>query len=220
MSTSLASVIDHTLLRPDASAIEIDKLCSEALEHRFAAVCVNGAWVRRCAQALNGSGIAVCAVAGFPLGAMTTAAKEFEIRCALEDGAREIDMVLNVGALKSGDHALVRDELEKLARLCHARGALLKVILETALLTEPEKVVACGLAHAARADFVKTSTGFAKSGATVHDVALMRRSVGPAMGIKASGGVRDEQTARALLAAGATRLGTSASVAIVAASRG
>jgi len=220
MSTSLASLIDHTLLRPDASAIEIDQLCSEALEHRFAAVCVNGTWVRRCAQALEGSGIAVCAVAGFPLGAMTTKAKEFEIRCALEDGAREIDMVLNIGALKSGDHALVRAELEEIARVCHARQALLKVILETALLTDPEKAVACELARAARADFVKTSTGFSRSGASVHDVALMRRSVGPAMGIKASGGVRDEQTARALLAAGATRLGTSASVAIVAASRG
>ena len=219
MSPSLASRIDHTLLRADASAAEIDQLCVEALEYRFAAVCVNGAWVARCAQRLAGSSIAVCAVVGFPLGAMASAAKLFEARRALEDGAREIDVVQNIGALKSGDHTLVQSELAELAQLCQRSGALLKVILETALLGDEEKVKACELARAAGAGFVKTSTGFSKSGATVHDVQLMRRAVGPAMGVKASGGVRDAASARAMLEAGATRLGTSASVAIVAGER-
>lgn len=215
MSASLAGLIDHTLLRPDARAAEIDALCAEALLHRFAAVCVNGCWVARCARILAGSGIAVCAVAGFPLGAMSTEAKLFETGRAIEDGASEIDVVINIGALKSGEPELVRGELAALAQLCHHRGAKLKAILETALLSDAEKILACELARAAGADFVKTSTGFAKGGASVHDVALMRRSVGPAMGIKASGGVRDEPTARALIEAGATRLGASASVAIV-----
>jgi len=219
MSASLASRIDHTLLRADASAAEIDQLCVEALEYRFAAVCVNGVWVARCAQRLAGSSIAVCAVVGFPLGAMASAAKLFEARRALEDGAREIDVVQNIGALKSGDHTLVQSELAELAQLCQRSGALLKVILETALLGDEEKVKACELARAAGAGFVKTSTGFSKSGATVHDVQLMRRAVGPAMGVKASGGVRDAASARAMLEAGATRLGTSASVAIVAGER-
>ena len=219
MSASLASRIDHTLLRADASAAEIDQLCVEALEYRFAAVCVNGVWVARCAQRLAGSSIAVCAVVGFPLGAMASAAKLFEVRRALEDGAREIDVVQNIGALKSGDHTLVQSELAELAQLCQRSGALLKVILETALLSDAEKVHACELARAAGAGFVKTSTGFSKSGATVHDVQLMRRAVGPAMGVKASGGVRDAASARAMLEAGATRLGTSASVAIVAGER-
>ena len=219
MSPSLASRIDHTLLRADASAAEIDQLCVEALEYRFAAVCVNGVWVARCAQRLAGSSIPVCAVAGFPLGAMASAAKLFEARRALEDGAREIDVVQNIGALKSGDHTLVQSELAELAQLCQRSGALLKVILETALLSDAEKVHACELARAAGAGFVKTSTGFSKSGATVHDVQLMRRAVGPAMGVKASGGVRDAASARAMLEAGATRLGTSASVAIVAGER-
>ncbi len=219
MTHPLASRIDHTLLRPDAGAAEIDQLCSEALEHRFAAVCVHGAWVRRCAQALAGSGVAVCAVVGFPLGAMASAAKLFEAGQALDDGATELDMVLNIGALKSGEHEHVRLEIAEIARLCHVRGAQLKVILETALLSDAEKVAACGIALTAGADFVKTSTGFAQGGATVHDVALLRRSVGPTMGIKASGGVRDESTARALLEAGATRLGATASVAIVSGAR-
>lgn len=219
MSHPLAGSIDHTLLRPDAGPAEIDRLCSEALEHRFAAVCVQGAWVQRCAQALAGSGIAVCAVVGFPLGAMSPAVKLFEARQALDDGATEIDMVLAIGALKSGAHEYVQAEIAALARLCHERGARLKVILETALLSDAQKVAACGIAVAAGADFVKTSTGFGPGGATVHDVALLRRSVGPALGVKASGGVRDEATARALLEAGATRLGTSASVAIVSGAR-
>ena len=215
MNHPLASLIDHTLLAPDAGPAQIDRLCSEALEHRFAAVCVHGAWVRRCAQALAGSGIAVCAVVGFPLGAMASAVKLFEARQALDDGATEIDMVLAIGALKSGEYEYVQREIAAIAQLCHERAARLKVILETALLSDAQKVAACELARAAGADFVKTSTGFAQHGATVHDVALLRRSVGPALGVKASGGVRDEATARALLAAGATRLGASASVAIV-----
>jgi deoxyribose-phosphate aldolase len=216
MNRSLARLIDHTLLRADARADEIDRLCAEALRHSFAAVCVNGTWVRRCAAALAGSPVAVCAVVGFPLGAMTPEAKAFEAARALEDGAREIDMVINIGALKSGDRELVERDIAALAGLCHGRGALLKVILETALLDDAQKIQACEIARAADADFVKTSTGFSQGGATVRDVALLRRSVGPTMGVKASGGVRDAQQARALLEAGATRLGTSASVAIVA----
>jgi deoxyribose-phosphate aldolase len=215
MSHPLARLIDHTLLAPDAGPAQIDRLCSEALGQRFAAVCVHGAWVRRCARALAGSGIAVCAVVGFPLGAMSSAVKLFEARQALDDGASEIDMVLAIGAFKAGEHEYVQKEIAAIAQLCHERGALLKVILETALLSDAEKVAACSIVRAAGADFVKTSTGFAQQGATVHDVALLRRSVGPALGVKASGGVRDEVTARALLEAGATRLGASASVAIV-----
>ncbi len=215
MNQPLARLIDHTLLRPEAGAVDIDRLCSEALEHQFAAVCVNGAWVRRCARALAGSGVAVCSVVGFPLGAMTSAVKCFEAQQALGDGATEIDMVLNIGALKSGEREYVRREIAAIAQLCHARRALLKVILETGLLSDAEKVDACGIARAAGADFVKTSTGFAQGGATTHDVALLRRSVGPELGVKASGGVRDVATARALLEAGASRLGTSSGLAIV-----
>jgi deoxyribose-phosphate aldolase len=211
----LARFIDHTLLRPDATAAEIDKLCDEALRHRFAAVCVNGGWVKRCAEILAGSGVAVCSVVGFPLGAMASEVKSYEARRAIEDGACEIDMVLNVGALKSGDSEFVRRDIAGVADVCHRLGARLKVILETALLEESEKIRACELAKLAGADFVKTSTGFSKGGATLEDVALMRRVVGPTMGVKAAGGVRDEKDANALLAAGATRLGASASVAIV-----
>jgi deoxyribose-phosphate aldolase len=219
MRHPLASLIDHTQLAPDAGPEQIDRLCSEALEHGFAAVCVHGAWVRRCAQALAGSSVAVCAVVGFPLGAMASAAKLFEARQALDDGATEIDMVLAIGALKAGAQDYVQREIAAIAELCHARAARLKVILETALLSDAEKVAACRIACAAGADFVKTSTGFARQGATVHDVALLRRSVGPTLGVKASGGVRDEAVARALLEAGATRLGASASVAIVSGAR-
>ena len=215
MTHPLASLIDHTLLAPEAGPAGIDRLCAEALEHRFAAVCVHGAWVRRCAQALAGSGVAVCAVVGFPLGAMSSAVKLFEARQALDEGATEIDMVLAIGALKAGEHEYVQREIGAIAQLCHERGARLKVILETALLDDSQKVAACSIALAAHADFVKTSTGFAQHGATIHDVALLRRSVGEALGVKASGGIRDEATARAMLAAGATRIGASASVAIV-----
>jgi deoxyribose-phosphate aldolase len=211
----VASAIDHTLLKPEASSADIDKLCAEALQHRFASVCVNGAWVRRCAEILRGSSVAVCAVVGFPLGAMASEVKAYEARRAIEDGACEIDMVLSVGALKSGDHDFVRRDIAAVAQTCHRLGAKLKLILETALLSDAEKVRACELAKEAGADFVKTSTGFSKGGATVADVALMRKAVGPTLGVKASGGVRDANDAKALLQAGATRLGASASVAIV-----
>lgn len=215
-SGALAGFIDHTLLRADATAAEIDRLCAEALEHGFASVCVNGAWVARCAERLRGSSVAVCAVAGFPLGAMASAAKAGEARVALDDGAREIDVVAHLGALKAGDDDLVVRDLAAVAAVCRERRALLKVILETALFDDAGKARAAGLAVRAGADFVKTSTGFGPGGATLADVALLRRTVGPRIGVKASGGIRDAATARAMLAAGATRLGTSASAAIVA----
>ena len=211
----LAGYIDHTLLKPDATSAEIDQLCDEALRHRFASVCVNGSWARRCAEILAGSGVAVCAVVGFPLGASATEVKVYEARRAIEDGACEIDMVMHVGALKSGDDVFVRRDVAAVAEACHALGAKLKVILETGLLTDAEKVRACEAAKSAGADFVKTSTGFSKGGATAADVELMRRTVGPTLGIKASGGVRSHGDARAMIAAGATRIGASASVAIV-----
>jgi deoxyribose-phosphate aldolase len=211
----LARYIDHTLLRPDATATEIDELCDEALRHRFAAVCVNGAWVKRCSEILSGSGVAVCSVVGFPLGAMASEVKAYEARRAIEDGACEVDMVSSVGALKSGDDEFVRRDIASVADVCHRLGARLKVILETALLSESEKIRGCELAKLAGADFVKTSTGFSKGGATPEDVALMRRVVGPTMGVKAAGGVRDQHDAQAMIRAGATRLGASASVAIV-----
>ena len=213
--TTLASYIDHTLLKPEATLAQIDKLCDEAMTHRFASVCVNGAWVRRCAEVLASSRVLVCSVVGFPLGAMATEAKVYEARHAVEDGACEIDMVLAVGALKSRLDDYVRRDIASVASACQRLGARLKVILETGLLSDEEKVRACNLAQAAGADFVKTSTGFAKGGATVEDILLMRRSVGLAMGVKASGGVRDQPTAQALIAAGATRIGASASVEIV-----
>lgn len=211
----LASYIDHTLLKPDATVGEIDQLCSEALAQRFASVCVNGAWVKRCAEILRGSGVLVCSVIGFPLGAMASEVKAYEARRAIEDGACEIDMVQNVGALKSGFDDFVERDIALVAEVCHRMGARLKVILETALLTDPEKVRACELAVRAGADFVKTSTGFSRGGATAADVALMRGTVGPRVGVKAAGGVRDQASAQALIAAGATRIGASASVAIV-----
>lgn len=216
----LAKYIDHTLLKPEATAADVDKLCDEARKHHFASVCVNGTWVRRCAEILAGSDVMVCAVVGFPLGAMVPEAKAFEARRAVEDGACEIDMVLNIGALRSGQDDFVRRDIELVATTCHALGARLKVILETALLTDAEKIRACQLAQAAGADFVKTSTGFSKGGATSADIALMRRTVGATMGVKASGGVRDLKDAQALIAAGATRLGASASVQIVQGGKG
>ncbi len=211
----LAKYLDHTILKPDATVTEIDELCDEALRHRFASVCVNGAWVRRCAEILDGSDVLVCCVIGFPLGAMASEVKVYEARRAIEDGACEIDMVIHIGALKSGDDAFVQRDIAGVAEVCHRHGAKLKTILETCLLTDAEKVRACELAKAAGADFVKTSTGFSKGGATIADVALMRRTVGPRLGVKASGGVRDVETARAMIDAGATRIGASASVAIV-----
>lgn len=217
---TLGATIDHTLLKPDATARDVDTLCDEALSNRFASVCVNGTWVKRCAEILQGSGVLVCTVVGFPLGASAPEVKAYEARRAIEDGACEVDMVINVGALKGGDDELVRRDIAGLADLCHRLGARLKVILETCLLNDEEKVRACRLAREAGADFVKTSTGFSTGGATVEDVALMRRTVGPAMGVKASGGVRDAEAAQAMLQAGATRIGASASVAIVAGGSG
>ncbi len=213
--SGLASYIDHTLLKPDATLAEIDQLCAEALANHFASVCVNGSHVRRCAEILANSRVLVCSVIGFPLGAMASEVKAYEARRAIEDGACEIDMVIAVGLLKSGQVERVQQDIALVAQTCHSLGARLKVILETCLLSDDEKVTACTLAKRAGADFVKTSTGFSKSGATASDIALMRKIVGPVMGVKASGGVRDQVTAKALIGAGATRLGASASVAIV-----
>jgi deoxyribose-phosphate aldolase len=216
----VASAIDHTLLKADATAEDIDKLCLEASEWKFATVCVNPTWVARAARRLRGTGVGVCSVVGFPLGATTPDVKQYETRRAIFDGATEIDMVLNVGALKSGDVRLVADDIRAVVAACGERGVTSKVILETALLTDEEKVTACTLAKAAGADFVKTSTGFGPGGATTTDVALMRRVVGAEMGVKAAGGVRDLQQVRAMVAAGATRIGASAGVRIVKESRG
>jgi deoxyribose-phosphate aldolase len=213
--TTLASYIDHTLLKPDATLAEIDVLCDEARRNRFASVCVNGTHVRRCAEILRGSGVLVCSVVGFPLGATATEVKCYEARRALEDGACEVDMVLNVGLLKSGAADAAERDIAAVAEVVHRLGGRLKVILETCLLTDPEKIAACEAAKRAGADFVKTSTGFSKGGATAADVALMRQVVGAGLGVKASGGVRDERTARQMIAAGATRIGASASVEIV-----
>jgi deoxyribose-phosphate aldolase len=211
----LARFIDHTLLRPDASAADIDTLCDEARRFGFAAVCVNPTWVRRCAQSLRGSNVRVASVVGFPFGASTTEVKALEARRAIRDGAREIDMVINVGALKSGDHELVRRDIEKVSDACREAGAINKVIIEAALLTDEEKVVSSHLARLAKADFVKTSTGYGPGGATVHDVLLMRETVGPRLGVKAAGGIRSAEDVREMIAAGATRIGASAGVQIV-----
>jgi deoxyribose-phosphate aldolase len=210
----VARLIDHTLLKPDATEEQVRKLCREARQYNFASVCVNPTHVALAARLLKGSQVKVCTVIGFPLGATTPTAKAIETRDALANGAEEIDMVINVGALKSGDDDLVRRDIQSVVEA--ARGhAIVKVILETALLSKEEKVKGCLLAKMAGADFVKTSTGFGPGGATVEDIALMRETVGPEMGVKASGGVRDLETAQAMVAAGATRIGASASVAIV-----
>lgn len=212
---TLARFIDHTLLKPDATTEEIDQLCREAKEFGFAAVCVNPVHVRRVAGNLRGSGVIPCSVVGFPLGASPTAAKVYETRRAIRDGAREIDMVINVGALKAGQDGVVRDDIKALAEACHESGVHLKVIIEAALLSDEEKVRACRLSKEAGADFVKTSTGFGPGGATVHDVALMRQTVGPDVGVKASGGIRTFEDMTKMLAAGATRIGASAGVKII-----
>jgi deoxyribose-phosphate aldolase len=214
-ATGIARSIDHTLLKPDATRVQIEQLCAEARRLRFAAVCVNPTWVPLCARLLVGSGVAVCTVVGFPLGATLTAAKAFEAQQAIDLGAAEIDMVLNIGALKSSNHDLVRDDIRAVAQVCHAGAALLKVIIETALLSDDEKIVACRLAQEAGADYVKTSTGFGPGGATAHDVALMRSTVGPHLGVKAAGGIRTLADALQMIAAGATRIGASAGVQIV-----
>jgi deoxyribose-phosphate aldolase len=217
---AVATMIDHTLLKPDATRTEIQKLCREAAEFHFATVCVNPVWVALCASLLRGTGVGVCSVVGFPLGATTPDVKHYETRRAIFDGAAEIDMVINVGALKSGDLRLVERDIEAVTSPCREAGATSKVIIEAALLTDDEKVTACTIAKAAGADFVKTSTGFGPGGATAADVALMRRVVGADMGVKAAGGVRDYEGLKAMVAAGATRVGASAGVRIVQESQG
>ncbi len=217
---SVSTMIDHTLLKPDATQAEIEKLCREAAEFHFATVCVNPAWVATAAMLLRGSGVGVCSVVGFPLGATTPDVKAYETRRAIFDGATEIDMVINIGALKSGDLRTVECDIEAVVGPCRQSGAISKVIIEAALLTDEEKITACSLSKAAGADFVKTSTGFAAGGATAADVALMRRVVGADMGVKAAGGVRDLEGLKAMVAAGATRVGASAGVKIVQESRG
>ncbi len=212
---SLAHMIDHTLLKADATQDEIAQLCYEAKKYRFASVCVNPANVKLCAQLLKGTDVLVCTVVGFPLGATSTETKVFETQQAIREGATEVDMVINVGALKSRDYELVERDTAAIARACHAANAILKVIIEAALLSDEEKVAACQLAKVAGADFVKTSTGFGPGGATAEDVALMRRVVGPAIGVKAAGGIRTYEDARRMVEAGATRLGASASVKII-----
>ncbi len=219
-TAGVSSMIDHTLLKPDATRAEIEKLCQEAAEFKFATVCVNPAWVATSAHLLRGSGVGVCSVVGFPLGATTADVKNFETRRAIYDGAAEIDMVINIGALKSGDLRAVERDIEAVTDPCRQCGVTSKVIIEAALLTDEEKITACTLSKAAGADFVKTSTGFGPGGATAADVALMRRTVGAEMGVKAAGGVRDLDGLKAMLAAGASRVGASAGVKIVQQSRG
>ncbi len=211
----VASYIDHTLLKPEATREEIEKLCQEARAFNFASVCVNPAWVKDCAFALYGSPVKVCTVVGFPLGATLSDVKAYETRRAIFDGATEIDMVINIGALKSGDDTLVKRDISSVVEAAHDACAIVKVIIETALLTDEEKVRASLLAKEAMADFVKTSTGFSKGGATVADIELMRRTVGAQVGVKAAGGVKDLASAREMIAAGATRIGASAGVKIV-----
>jgi len=218
--STIASMIDHTLLKPDATRQNIEELCREAAQFRFATVCVNPTWVALCSRLLAGTGVGVCSVVGFPLGATTADVKGYETQRAIFDGAREIDMVINVGALKSGDLRVVERDIEAVTTPCRSCGAISKVIIEAALLTDDEKVTACTLAKAAGADYVKTSTGFGPGGATAADVALMRRVVGAEMGIKAAGGVRDLESLKAMVAAGATRVGASAGVKIVQQARG
>ncbi|GKU77935.1 deoxyribose-phosphate aldolase [Paenibacillus sp. L3-i20] len=218
-SAEVAAMIDHTILKADATKAEIIHICKEARENKFATVCVNAGWVELSAKELAGSGVGITTVVGFPLGATTTVSKAFEATQAIADGATEIDMVLNIGLLKSGDLEAVQRDIEGLVAACKDK-AVLKVILETGLLTDEEKVTACELCVKAGADFVKTSTGFGHGGATAEDIALMRKTVGPDLGVKASGGVRDLDTALQMLRAGASRIGASASVAIVTGGQG
>ena len=209
-----ASLIDHTLLKPEATDEDIKRLCEEAARYRFASVCVNPTWVKVAACSLRGTGVPVCTVIGFPLGATLADVKAYEARRAIFDGASEVDMVINVGALKSGDDCLVEHDIRSVVEVAHEYQVTCKVIIETALLTDDEKVRACLAAKKAGADFVKTSTGFSKSGATVADIALMRRTVGADLGVKASGGVKGLEDARKLVEAGATRIGASVGVKI------
>jgi deoxyribose-phosphate aldolase len=218
--SGVAAMIDHTLLKADASRKDIEDLCREAAQFAFATVCVNPTWVATAARLLRGSGVGVCSVVGFPLGATTFDVKGYETQRAIFDGAREVDMVINVGALKSGDLRTVERDIQAVVSPSRECGVLSKVIIEAALLTDEEKITACTLAKAAGADYVKTSTGFGPGGATAADVALMRRVVGAEMGVKAAGGVRDFEGMKAMVAAGATRVGASAGVKIVQQARG
>jgi deoxyribose-phosphate aldolase len=213
--SDLARYIDHTLLGPDTTAEQIDALCREAVEYDFAAVCVNPYWVARAVANLRGKQPKVASVVGFPLGANATETKVLETRRALREGAREIDMVINIGALKGGQYDVVRRDIARVADACREVGAICKVIIEATHLSDEEKVIASRLAREARADFVKTSTGFGGGGATVFDVALMREAVGPKMGVKASGGIKSREDAEQMIAAGATRIGASAGISIV-----
>jgi len=210
----MATYIDHTILKPEAPVEAIDALCDEAASYGFKAVCVNSGCIAHVAQKLQGSGVEVCSVVGFPLGAMHTRAKAFEAQTAVENGATELDMVLSIGALKSGDADGAQADIQAV-RQAAGSGPILKVIIETCLLTEKEKILACEISKAAGADFVKTSTGFSGGGATEEDIALMRKTVGPEMGVKASGGIKDWDTALAMIKAGASRIGTSSGVVIV-----
>jgi deoxyribose-phosphate aldolase len=212
---TIAALIDHTILKADATREEVIKVCREARQYNFASVCVNPYWVPLVKAELAGSPVKVCTVVGFPLGATSTEAKVAETAAAVRAGAQEIDMVINVGALKSGDTDAVKQDIQAVVKVAHAAGAIVKVILETALLDDTQKTVASRICKAAGADFVKTSTGFSTSGATAHDIALMRAAVGPELGVKASGGIRTLQDVQAMTAAGATRIGASASVKIV-----
>jgi deoxyribose-phosphate aldolase len=212
---TLARMIDHTLLKPEATPAEVAVLCDEARENHFASVCVNPSFVSQVTEALTGTDVEVCTVVGFPLGATTTATKVCETEIAIAQGATEIDMVLPIGRLKADEDSAVYADIAAVAAVCHAHGALLKVIIEAVLLTDDEKVRACTLAKDARADFVKTSTGFAAGGATVEDVALMRETVGPEMGVKAAGGIHTYEEAVAMIEAGATRIGASRGITII-----
>lgn len=212
---TIAAMIDHTLLKPEATPAQIEKLCAEAVEYHFASVCVNPVYIPLAARLLKGTGVKVCCVVGFPLGAIAPEQKAAEAASCAAMGAEELDMVIHVGAAKTGDWALVQRDIEGVVKA--AAGHTVKVIIETCLLTDEEKVKACEAAKAAGAHFVKTSTGFSTGGATTHDIALMRKTVGPEMGVKASGGIRDYETAMAMIEAGANRIGASAGIAIVAA---
>jgi deoxyribose-phosphate aldolase len=213
LSETMASYIDHTLLKPEATEEQVLVLCAEARKYNFYSVCINSSYVSVAAKALKGSAVKVCAVVGFPLGAATTATKAFEAREAVENGASEIDMVIHIGALKSGNEGYVAEDIAAVVEA--AGGNIVKVIIETGLLTDEEKIIACRLADQAGAHFVKTSTGFGPGGATIADIALMRETVGPLLGVKASGGVRTPEAARQMIEAGATRIGTSSGIAII-----
>jgi deoxyribose-phosphate aldolase len=215
IDSRLASMIDHTLLKPEATPVQVERLCAEAKAHGFASVCVNPAYVPLCARLLAGSAVKVCTVVGFPLGATSSAVKAFETGQAVAAGAQEIDMVINIGFLKAGEHDAVLRDIQAVTSAARAHGAITKVIIEAALLTDEEKVQACLLAQKAGADFVKTSTGFSNGGATTTDVALMRTTVHQTMGVKAAGGIRTREDALAMVASGANRIGASASIAIV-----